>query len=335
MRVLVLGGTTFVGRRLVERLHARGDDVMVVHRGETEPAGWVPVEHLHTDRADLTSHAADVRAFGPDAVLDSRALTRADVAAVLGVLPDVPAVVLSSMDVYEAFEALRTEGAPRPVPLTEESPVRVDRYPYRGQGGAGDDYDKLDVEEAWAPRGACVLRLPLVYGPFDAQRREEPLLRRVRVRRAHVPVGGGTLLLSRVHVDDVATGVLVALDRPAAHGRTLNLAEPTVVPGGVWAQQVLDTAAEVSGHRVGPVQVPDHLVPDELWLTGTQAQHVVADVSAAREVLGWAPGDPGERVAGSVRWHLEHPPATPWTEADSAADDAAVAARGGGRPAAS
>jgi len=38
MRVLVLGGTTFIGRRVVERLHGRGDEVLVVHRGQHQPA---------------------------------------------------------------------------------------------------------------------------------------------------------------------------------------------------------------------------------------------------------------------------------------------------------
>jgi nucleoside-diphosphate-sugar epimerase len=38
MRVLILGGTVFIGRRIALELLARGDDVMVVHRGQTEPA---------------------------------------------------------------------------------------------------------------------------------------------------------------------------------------------------------------------------------------------------------------------------------------------------------
>jgi nucleoside-diphosphate-sugar epimerase len=32
MRVLILGGTLFIGRRIALKLLARGDDVMVVHR---------------------------------------------------------------------------------------------------------------------------------------------------------------------------------------------------------------------------------------------------------------------------------------------------------------
>ena len=74
--------------------------------------------------------------------------------------------------------------------------------------------------------------------------------------------------------------------------------------------------------------VPDDVLPDELWLTATRSQHVVTDVSLAREVLGWAPGDPAGRVAQSVRWHLEHPPGTAWTDEDTAADDAALARAG-------
>ncbi len=37
MRVLVLGGTRFIGRRIVELLLARGDEVLVVHRGSRSP----------------------------------------------------------------------------------------------------------------------------------------------------------------------------------------------------------------------------------------------------------------------------------------------------------
>jgi len=41
MRVLVLGGTTFIGRRVVERLHGRGDAVLVVHRVSiSQHPGW-------------------------------------------------------------------------------------------------------------------------------------------------------------------------------------------------------------------------------------------------------------------------------------------------------
>jgi nucleoside-diphosphate-sugar epimerase len=65
MRVVVLGGTNFIGRRITEDLHARGDEVTVVHRGVTEPSGWLDCHHLHAARADFGRVAADVRALVP------------------------------------------------------------------------------------------------------------------------------------------------------------------------------------------------------------------------------------------------------------------------------
>ncbi|MEF3122572.1 NAD-dependent epimerase/dehydratase family protein [Kocuria flava] len=324
MRVLVLGGTTFIGRRVVERLHARGDRVLVVHRGGHEPRPWVPVGHLHTDRRDLARHADRIREFAPTAVVDAYALTRADVTAVLGALPEVPTVVLSSHDVYEAYTGLRTGRCTAAVPLDEQAPLRAEPYPYRGAGlpGIPEDYEKLDVEEAWAGRGAVVLRLPMVYGPHDAQHREDVVLRRIRAGRTRMPIGAGNLLWSRAHVDDVATGVLAALDTPAAAGTTLNLAEPAVRPIRAWFEQIV----EATGASLELVQVPDAALPPELALTGAPAQHLLSSAHRAQEVLGWAPGDPAVRVAESVRWHLAHPPETGWTEQDTTLDDAALAA---------
>src|SRR5579864_3405755 len=50
MRVLILGGTLFIGRRIALELLARGDDVMVVHRGQTEPAELSGCAHVHAAR---------------------------------------------------------------------------------------------------------------------------------------------------------------------------------------------------------------------------------------------------------------------------------------------
>ena len=53
MRILVIGGTRFVGRHLVAAAVDRGHEVTVLHRGVGVP-GAPGVEHLHADRdADL------------------------------------------------------------------------------------------------------------------------------------------------------------------------------------------------------------------------------------------------------------------------------------------
>ena len=50
MKLLVIGGTHFVGRAMVEDAVARGHDVTVFHRGPAEPERFPEVEHVHGDR---------------------------------------------------------------------------------------------------------------------------------------------------------------------------------------------------------------------------------------------------------------------------------------------
>src|SRR6266568_1163580 len=58
----------------------------------------------------------------------------------------------------------------------------------------------------------AALRLSLIYGEHDGQRREEFVLRRVRAGRLRIPFGAGTSLDTRCYVGDVASAVLAALD---------------------------------------------------------------------------------------------------------------------------
>jgi hypothetical protein len=160
---------------------------------------------------------------------------------VTDVLPRVATVALSSQDVYAAYSGLREGREVSPVPITEDSPLRAERYPYRGAGldGVPDDYEKIDVEQRWRAAGAIVLRLPLIYGPHDWQRREEPVLRRARAGRRRIPIGAGNLLWTRGFVDDLAAGVLAALDSRAADGQVLNLGETTTRTVRGWFTEIL------------------------------------------------------------------------------------------------
>src|SRR5207253_5058483 len=172
-----------------------GDELLIVHRGQLEPADMPEVDHLHCARGELADHQRELVAFDPQAVVDCRALTRADAEIALRVLPGVERrIVISSVDVYRAFGALNNERETDPVPLDEDSPVRPDRYPYRGMLPGMDDYDKLDVEDIYLPMGATVMRLPMVYGEHDYQRREDSILRRVHAARPHTPFRAATWL---------------------------------------------------------------------------------------------------------------------------------------------
>lgn len=320
MRVVVLGGTRFIGRAIVEELAAAGHEVLVVHRGNLEPDDMPPVQHLHTDRMELGAHRGELAAFGPDAAVDCRALTRADSEIVLDTLPaGLRLVVISSIDVYRAFGALNQDLETDPVPLDEDSAVRPTRYPYRGLMPGMEHYDKLDVEDLYLARGATSVRLPMVYGEHDYQLREDFILRRLRAGRARIPFGAGTWLACRAYVRDVARGVHLVLESPDAAGHVFNLCEDRTYSMRMWSRMILDAA----GSTAELVRVSDDLLPEDLKPTGNMSQHIVASAQKARSTLGWTTSDPAESLGTSVRWHLANPPPNP--DPDFSADDRALA----------
>lgn len=269
---------------------------------------------------DLGPHRAQLAAFKPDGAVDCRALTRADSEAVVTALPDnIRLVVVSSVDVYRAFGALNEDRETDPVPLDEESPVRPERYPYRGKMPGMDDYDKLDVEDVYLPRGGTSVRLPMVYGERDYQRREEFLLRRIRAGRDRIPFGAGTWLACRAYVRDVARGVRLLLGSSAATGEVLNLCEDRTFSMRMWAHMILEAA----GSNAQLVRVADNVLPEDLKATGTLTQHIAASAHKARALLGWTTSDPAETLRTTVRWHLDNPPAE--QDVDFSADDKALA----------
>jgi nucleoside-diphosphate-sugar epimerase len=320
VKVVVFGGTRFIGRAIVEELAASGHELLIVHRGNLEPADLPLLKHLHAERMELAAHRKELAAFRPEAAIDCRALTRTDSEAVLQALPDgLRLVVISSIDVYRAFGALNEDRETDPVPLDEDSPVRPNRYPYRGQMPGMDDYDKLDVEDVYLSHGATSVRLPMVYGERDYQRREEFILRRLRAGRTRIPFGAGTWLHSGAYVRDVARGVHLVLKTPAAAGEVLNLCEDRTYSMRMWSHMILDAA----GSDAKLVRVADELLPEDLKPTGTMSQHIVVSAHKARSMLGWTTSDPAESLRTTVRWHLANPPPDP--DLDFSADDAALA----------
>ena len=193
MRVVILGGTLFIGRRIARELLARGDDVMVVH-------GARRASRAFRLRACARRTLRAGRGGRPAAGLPARRGNRyagdeaADADAVLPHLPDAHLVLLSSIDVYRADELLLAGQGGEPVPLTEQSPGRSERYPPRDLlPGLGEHYDKLDVEPLYLSRGGLRAALD------DLRRTRRAATGGVRAaegsgRAAPIPFGAGTSL---------------------------------------------------------------------------------------------------------------------------------------------
>ena len=158
----------------------------------------------------------------------------------------------------------------------------------------------------------------MVYGEHDYQLREEFILRRLRAGRDRIPFGSGSWLACRGYVRDIARGVHLVLQTPAAAGHVLNLCEDRTYSMRMWSRMILDAA----GSAAELVRVADDVLPEDLKPTGTLSQHIPVSAHKAREMLGWATSDPKESLSTTVRWHLANPPANP--NLDFTADDRAL-----------
>ena len=228
MRVLVIGGTKFLGPYVVRILMARGHEVTVFHRGETESRLLPAVHHIHDSRAAIpvTEFPRAVLDLTPDVVIHMIAMGEADArAAIKTFLARAGRIVwLSSGDVYRAYGRL-TGIEPGPVEvglLTEESPLRSVLYPYRKSAACTTDlnyfYEKILVEKvALENRDApsVVLRLPKMYGPGGNQ----DLATIYRHRHQ------GAWRWTHGYVENVAAAIVLAATHPAAVRRIYNVGE--------------------------------------------------------------------------------------------------------------
>ena len=190
MRILVIGGTNFIGPHLVWRVVGRGHEVAVFHRGQAEAALPASVRRLRGDRHRLRDHRAEFARFGPDVVVDMIDYTEDDALGLVETFRGLArrAVVPSSGDVYRAYgRFLGIEAGPvEPKPLAEDAPLRSALFPYREKARGTDDflysYDKIPVERvvmAEPALPATVLRLPMTYGPGDPFGGLSPYLKRM------------------------------------------------------------------------------------------------------------------------------------------------------------
>ena len=321
MRVLFLGGTAFTGPYAVRELVARGHDVTVFHRGESEPELPAAVRHVHGDVAHFDDRVDELCALSPEVVVDMLAFLPEDCRRLLafnGVARR--GVVVSSCDVYRAHGRARgTEPGPlEPVPLTENSPLR--------EIVVDEDYDKVGVEREAAAVSdfpVTILRYPAVYGPGDRQHRLHGYVRRM-------DDGRPAILLEETHADwrwvrgyseNVGHALALAVESEQAAGRIYNVAAPVAYTEAEWVDKIADVV-EWEG-RV--VFARADLLPESLRPTVDFRQHYDVDSSRIRSELGYSElVDERAALERAVAWERANPPAD--ASLDYAAEDAALAA---------
>ncbi|WP_223634091.1 NAD-dependent epimerase/dehydratase family protein [Planococcus sp. 4-30] len=158
MKVLVLGGTSFVGRHMVEELVAKGHEVVLFNRGKSNPGLFPKLKRI---RGDRRKDAAKLRDGKWDAVLDTSAYTPADLQPIMENIRTDHYTFISTISVYNDF----TSG-----PVKESSSVF--RENVKGDRVTSDTYGPFKVMceqliKKETGDKALIIRPGIVIGPFD------------------------------------------------------------------------------------------------------------------------------------------------------------------------
>ncbi len=302
MRVVVTGGAGFIGRAVVARIADRGDEVIALVR---DPAR---ASHLVHPGVTLVRSTLDDPAALAHAMRDADAVIHAAGSYRIGIAKaERPAMLDANVGATErVLDAAIGAGAARIVHISTLNVLgnthgAIRDEDYRRPAGEGflSFYDETKVRaheaaEARIARGApIVIAMPGgTYGPHDHSlaSRQLQLAHDGRLRYVVFPDAG----LAWVHVDDLADGIVAALDR----GRP---GEAYALGGDVHRlDESLEIAAFVGGRRPPRFRVPTGLL------------RAVAPLS---DRLGGLPGLPANldeaiRASDGVTYWASHAKAT-------------------------
>lgn len=158
MNILVIGGTSFVGRHIVEAALQSGHQVTLFNRGLSNPDAFPELRHITGDRR---KDADKLAGLAWDAVIDTCAYTPADLAPLFEHIVTELYVFISTISVYSNY----SNGAP-----TETSEVLNKRL--ENDEVTGETYGPLKVQAenivmATFGSRALIVRPSIVAGPYD------------------------------------------------------------------------------------------------------------------------------------------------------------------------
>ncbi|HOE67700.1 MAG TPA: NAD-dependent epimerase/dehydratase family protein [Candidatus Hydrogenedentes bacterium] len=299
MRTLMIGGTRYLGRAIVQDLVQHGYEVTALHRGKT--LGTLPdrVERLQGDARDRKTLETVLREGRYDLVVDT-ILNAADLEWCLPMMARYAGQLVhcGSTGVYASADRLPTrEDDPTPCSLGFE-------------GKRDQDHALLLFHRKTGFR-ACSLRVSNVIGPGDVPldiwgARNVAYFQRLADHKEIWVPNDGRALVQPVHVRDLAWGFRAAAEHQAAAGQIYNLSSERAV--------TLDAYARMAGELLGSRSEFRHVPIEAILATGKAdeggvrfvCEHMCIDSSKAHKDLGYAPKmDVRESLRETLEWMTE------------------------------
>jgi len=296
MRILVIGGSSFVGRAIVQAAIDAGHEVTLFNRGKTDPGAFPEAEHLTGDRnADLS--ALTGREW--DATVDVCAYVPAQVRSLLTTLGPGAGhyAFISTISVYDHEQAKPGFGEDSPL----LSPAWDDELVMEKYGELKVACEQVAVE--LAGDRLLIIRPGYVLGPHDPTHRFTYWVERVADARSPMAGPNADQPLQGVDARDLGAFTVAQLGKQVVD--TFHVTAPDPAP---TFDQVLQTIAD--GVGVGRPEVKWVGPKAELPLSAPQDYYALMQASLAKAN---AAGLTARPMADTARDTLE------WVRAERAA----------------
>ncbi|MFC4988477.1 NAD-dependent epimerase/dehydratase family protein [Saliphagus infecundisoli] len=299
---LVIGGTRFIGRHLVNDLLDHEYDVTVFNRGNhgNPFADDDRVYRIEGDRTNDSALELARERAAPDIVFDMVAYEPREVRAATRIFADSAYVYVSSGAAYADEEIPKREGETALEPCTNEQATDDSGETYGNRKAEGDR-----TVFAAAERGvrAMSVRPCIVYGPHDYTERFDFWIDRVREYDRVIVPGDGTTLWHRAYVGDVASALRVVAEAGEA-GEAYNVGDRRLVT----LAESIELIADAMGEEVEVVHAGSRelaaggLSPTD-YVLYREYPHVLSTAKLA--ALGWDSTPVAEAIDRSVADHVD------------------------------
>ncbi len=273
MRILIMGGTRFIGVYLTKILVEQGHEVVLFNRGN-KPAPVEGVKQIQGDRTDASQLKEKLSSEEFDAIFDNNGRELSDTQPLAEIFKNRVQhfVYMSSAGVY----------------------LKSDQLPHI-EGDAIDPKSrhkgKYETEAYLAEQGLpyTAIRPTYIYGPLNYNDVEAWFFDRI-VRSRPIPIPGNGLHITQLgHVKDLATAMAAVLGNSQAVGQIYNVSGSRYITFDGLAR----ACAEASGKSAETLEIV-HYDPKKFDFGKRKGfplrmQHFFASVTKAMTELGWHP----------------------------------------------
>ncbi len=239
--IILLGGSGFAGKRIVEILLDNSYDVTTVNRGVTKVSYSKEVRRIFSDRKSLASFYKTLCSLNGDAVIDLSAYrgkyTRPVIKAFRGRVGRY--IQIGTASVYQL---------PVLTPVKETwslvSPDVCDDKYALGKVACEKILEHID-DLSWT-----VLRVPAIYGPGDPHSRENAFMKAIVRGRSFPLPDGGKWFIQNLYVDELAYFCLKIIEAGNVKSEAINLAgKPFTL------KQYIEILCKLLGHENRSIEV--------------------------------------------------------------------------------